>query len=72
MCHLDRSEERAKWRDLAVWYVKVLLRLDFSTPKFVETNFSGRNDTIKNLRETADLIGENYSRNFLYTNIALI
>ena len=35
LCHFDRSEERAEWRNL----VRVAERQDFSTPKFVETNF---------------------------------
>jgi len=43
LCHFDRSEERAQWRNLAFG----AKRQDFSTPKFAETNFSGRNDIMK-------------------------
>ena len=45
MCHFDRSEERAEWRNLAVGIIPNKQQ-DFSTTKFVGTNFSARNDTL--------------------------
>ena len=43
VCHFDRSEERAKWRNLAV-DITSNERQDFSTTKFVETNFSATHE----------------------------
>ncbi|MEO6906513.1 MAG: hypothetical protein ABI210_01355 [Abditibacteriaceae bacterium] len=47
-CHFDRSEERVEWRNFAINAIAPE-RQDFSTTKFVETNFSARNDTLRSV-----------------------